>query len=292
MARFVRRTTLRVIALPSKSHKGTLRHGTSKSRVRSVPPVRAQATTISATNPEGLKVSSKRDTGITGRKRAASAFSSDTSDSEADVVSSKMLKRFHYHMAKRRDERKKTKVARRESRKISNVTEQLLRERGRWLFSVDRTNIAALDAATQATQKSLRQFQKNLMATSPGEHLFLCLMALPRELRDLIYAAHFADLPSHMVIRPKMGASLIKYPADVQKTLPPFCYINRQLFNESVPVLIQQRTLFLGRSGHKSLRVLLNARSGSRRIEVSHTAQLAASHKLEQHRRHRHRSKR
>ncbi|KAF1999033.1 hypothetical protein P154DRAFT_523640 [Amniculicola lignicola CBS 123094] len=69
---------------------------------------------------------------------------------------------------------------------------------------------------------------------------FRQFLSLPRELRDNIYEAKFSDCLTNITLRrgPEKGKKE-KFPA----LLPHFCYINRQVFNESVPILLRNRNI-------------------------------------------------
>ncbi|KAF2676507.1 hypothetical protein K458DRAFT_267217, partial [Lentithecium fluviatile CBS 122367] len=71
---------------------------------------------------------------------------------------------------------------------------------GQWLFNQDRQNLQSLSAEEAAIQPAVAVFQKSLKEKSPGDFFFLCLMSIPRELRDQIYAAKLEELPEEIII--------------------------------------------------------------------------------------------
>ena len=85
------------------------------------------------------------------------------------------------------------------------------------------------------------------MHTRPGEHLYLCLVGLPREIREMIYAAMLEDLPATIVVRPKASTSYRS--SDLPRVVQPICYVYRQLFADSVPELLRTRDIHLDHSG-------------------------------------------
>ena len=103
-----------------------------------------------------------------------------------------------------------------------------------------------------------------LQTTCPGEYLFLCLMSVPKELREMVWAAKFSDLPDHIIVRPtsskKNRWEVNRW--DVLGLLPALCYVSRQFFDECVPVLIRQRAVCLNNEGLSSFKALLLRVSG------------------------------
>ncbi|KAF2251379.1 hypothetical protein BU26DRAFT_592568 [Trematosphaeria pertusa] len=71
---------------------------------------------------------------------------------------------------------------------------------------------------------------------------FYRFMTLPREIRDIVYAAKFADLPKSIVLRKKTG-SFFTGEALFPPILPAFCFANRQILEESVPALLRGRAI-------------------------------------------------
>jgi hypothetical protein len=182
----------------------------------------------------------------TARKRTLNKLGGDNSqgsDSEAAVRLPKRL-RIKFENT---HEKCKDAIDEQASRAKTNAFQQLRQERGRWLFNQDRQNLGTLDEADRQAQRSLSQFHKDMMHTRPGEHLYLCLMSVPREIREMIYAAMFEDLPATMVVRPK--ASTAYRSSDLPRVVQPIYYVNRQLFAESVPEFLRTRDIHLDRSG-------------------------------------------
>lgn len=70
---------------------------------------------------------------------------------------------------------------------------------------------------------------------------WLRLMSLPLEVRELVYAAKFAHLPPTTMLRCGNDANLARYmfPA----LLPPWCYVDQQVFRESAPVFFASRAI-------------------------------------------------
>ncbi|KAI2486266.1 hypothetical protein Ptr902_00399 [Pyrenophora tritici-repentis] len=107
----------------------------------------------------------------------------------------------------------------------AETTQRLVQERGRWLFSNECQNLSELSEPERQAQIFAVQSHKALMVTHPGEHLYLCLMRLPRNPRD--------NLRSH-----------------VRKSSRKRCdYQSRQFFAESVPVLLRSRNIIINGSG-------------------------------------------
>jgi hypothetical protein len=128
---------------------------------------------------------------------------------------------------------------------IEKVNQQHVQAYGRWLFSSDRLNLCSLNETEQQTQKTLATIQSNFKATSPGEYLYLCLMRLPREVRDMIWTAYMDGLPQTIVLR--LQSRLMT--SDLPKVLPPLCYVNHQFFDECVPALLRGRKIILDGAG-------------------------------------------
>jgi hypothetical protein len=76
-------------------------------------------------------------------------------------------------------------------------------------------------------------------------------MSLPREIRDMIYGAMFKNLPSTFVVHTKLSVNTDS--ADLPRILPPVCYVNRQIFGESMPMLLRPREIHVGVYGHRVL---------------------------------------
>jgi hypothetical protein len=68
------------------------------------------------------------------------------------------------------------------------------------------------------------------------------LMGLPCELRDMVYAAYFADLPSTIILHPELGNLDDHFPSIV----PPLCYVNKQTFAESIVVFLRDTQIIVG----------------------------------------------
>jgi hypothetical protein len=67
------------------------------------------------------------------------------------------------------------------------------------------------------------------------------LMSLPRELREMVFAAYLADLPSTIILRPHIFQKNHRFPAIV----PALCYVNKQVFEESVPMLLRNKQIIV-----------------------------------------------
>ncbi|KAA8626832.1 hypothetical protein PtrV1_02512 [Pyrenophora tritici-repentis] len=91
----------------------------------------------------------------------------------------------------------------------AETTQRLVQERGRWLFSNECQNLSELSEPERQAQIFAVQSHKALMVTHPGEHLYLCLMRLPREIREIVYAAMFESLPGNVAIIKGVIASLM-----------------------------------------------------------------------------------
>jgi hypothetical protein len=74
------------------------------------------------------------------------------------------------------------------------------------------------------------------------------LMGLPRELRKMVYAAYFDDLPSKIILRPNLRR-VDRFPSIV----PALCYANKQTFAESVPVLLHDKQIVVNDTAHALL---------------------------------------
>ncbi|KAF2867513.1 hypothetical protein BDV95DRAFT_610902 [Massariosphaeria phaeospora] len=70
-----------------------------------------------------------------------------------------------------------------------------LQKMSRWLFAQDRQNPRLLNEIENQEQCALMRYQQDLRTKSPGEYLYLCFMAIPRELREMIYSAKFKNIP-------------------------------------------------------------------------------------------------
>jgi hypothetical protein len=156
-------------------------------------------------------------------------------------------KRIRTELKQEREKHKKDAADQQTSCELSNATQELVQDRGRWLFNQDRQHLDTLDEADRQTQQSLAQFQRDLVNTRLGEHLFLCLMSLPREIRELVYAAMFEELPTTIIVGPK---ELYHHqPSDLPRILPPVCYVYLRIFSESVPTLLRAREIELAEGG-------------------------------------------
>jgi hypothetical protein len=180
------------------------------------------------------------------RKRALSKLGGDNNEGCGSELG-RLPKRLRIKLEQGREKRKKAAADQQSSGEKTDATQQLVQERGRWLFNQDRLNLATLNQADRQTQKSLAKFQKDLMNTRPGEHLFLCLMSLPREIRDMVYEAMFQELPTTIIVHPKLGGNFRS--SNLPRILPPICYVNRQIFAESVPVLLRPRKIHIDSIG-------------------------------------------
>ena len=94
---------------------------------------------------------------------------------------------------------------------------------------------------------------KNLLETdSPRQPNFWSLfLSVPPEIRELIYAALFESLPSSIVLRTTLSRDDIPRFVDLPQynfpaLLPPFCYVTRQIFHESVPIFLRTRSITIG----------------------------------------------
>lgn len=83
--------------------------------------------------------------------------------------------------------------------------------------------------------------------------LYIRIMDLPRELRDLIWLAKLRslDLPRRLILREanfyhddSRKANDLRFPP----VIPAFCYINRQIFGETLPLFLSERELVFGSS--------------------------------------------
>jgi hypothetical protein len=73
-------------------------------------------------------------------------------------------------------------------------------------------------------------------------------------LRELVYGAIFAKKPSFIVLSPYHLDTHLPFPA----ILPPICYVNKQVCNESIPTLLRSKYIrFKGSAGSAVLTKLL-----------------------------------
>jgi hypothetical protein len=70
-------------------------------------------------------------------------------------------------------------------------------------------------------------------------------MSLPRELREMVFAADLADLPSTIILRPGIYQNNHRFPAIV----PALCYVNKQVFEESLPMLLRNKQIIVAADG-------------------------------------------
>ncbi|KAF2822979.1 hypothetical protein CC86DRAFT_409750 [Ophiobolus disseminans] len=232
MRKFVRRTTHTVVALrqksPGSSDQSPGRRSTSRSSL--LGKLRPSSTDgVSCKDPENLTHQQP--------DYAASELHPNT-DSDSERESTYDRKRMHEQLKSLEEERRTKKKTHIGSRNIQQQTQQLIRNRGRWLFSADRLSVYELDDVEQQTQKMLVQMQRALKEECPGEYLYLCLMKIPQELRDMIWNSHFAPLPNIIVVRPKMMNRRGLMQSDVSHILPALCYVNHQFFEECIPVFL------------------------------------------------------
>jgi hypothetical protein len=66
-------------------------------------------------------------------------------------------------------------------------------------------------------------------------------MSLPRELREMVYAAYFADLPSKIILQPGYFDENYHFPSIV----PPLCYTDKQVLAESILVLLRKKEIIV-----------------------------------------------
>jgi hypothetical protein len=68
------------------------------------------------------------------------------------------------------------------------------------------------------------------------------LMGLLRELREMVYSAHFAGLPPTIILHPHH----FDLNCHIPSIIPAFCYINKQVFVESIPMLLREKLIIVG----------------------------------------------
>ena len=78
--------------------------------------------------------------------------------------------------------------------------------------------------------------------TRPGaSRSTLILLRIPRELRDAVYEQAFELLELPDLVVSRRSRSTASHGQQFPGIVPPFCYTNRQIYVESVPILLHNR---------------------------------------------------
>lgn len=150
------------------------------------------------------------------------------------------------------DELERENRALRRRQELQAANRHYVSKRGRWLFTADYPRLNDISGEEYYAWQQQKRFHDSLKTSSPDGYFYLCLMVLPREIRDMIWTAYTDDLPQNMVVRTRFCKSGNPSPLDDPKWLPPLCFTSQQFFDECVPALLRQRIIKIG---HESIHV-------------------------------------
>ncbi|KAF1999032.1 hypothetical protein P154DRAFT_564362 [Amniculicola lignicola CBS 123094] len=181
-------------------------------------------------------------------------YKGDDSDSEASIEATIAALRNKLEQ-KRKLRRKRNDIM---DDHATSVSQQVLKMRSIVLGSSFSSR-----HVSSARRASKRQKIEEKVLTIPDPNTFL---GLPRELCDKVYVAHFEALPDSTIL---YSDDLEEGNPDCSQFIPALCYVNHQIFEESVPALLKNRKIKIGRWRNVAILVsFLDRVSGKKAYEA------------------------